>query len=392
LNATVYLKYNGNIIQQGDCINGKITFSNVFAYEYTYEVAYPSYTTITDVLDVNSEKTMNLTMDEIIGLPPFNLNVSVDNSFDVTLSWFNYEEYPVTYWNQNWNSPDGELQFPGTWYGVIFDLKDYPYAILTGLDFYHFPQHLSGDCDYVIHIVDIDSKKIIYSTPTLTTTGDNRWENVTWDNIDGYGGKKIGIFLEGKTLYLGMIHNPTLVADAKGNHKNSYSINAQTLTTTLIPETGLGEYLMTLLILDDDAKVELDSKYLLQNFEVFLDDVSQGTTNNRSFVFEGLEEGSTHKAGVKAVYKTKSTETTEKEFTVVVSKIGNVQYSLSYFVDNNGLLTVKTDAGFVNIEVYSMNGQLIKKSEINSVKLPHHGVYTIKATVDGNTLNFKVVW
>jgi len=396
LNAQVSLKYQEDVLHQGTAINGKITFPNVIEYPYTYDVTFNNYKSVKDVaLLVDDNKTVNVTLNEIFGLPPAHLDVSVMNS-NATLSWVDYGLHPFSYWNPAFD-PNGVMavyQNLNTGFGVIFDLKDYPDAILSDVDFFHWDFFkLNRDFDYIIYIIDVDNKNIIYQTDVLTTTGDKKWEKVKLDYLYDYGGKKVGVFLQGKDIYqsgANQFTNPMLASDNMSPAPvKSCQINLDNLNVT--PLGGyIGEYLMTLWISTDEGKKVPVGGRVQQGYEVLLDGVSKGTTTNKSYELSGLNSG-TYLAGVRAVYETGTTETIVREFTVNLG-IEDTKYVLTYYIDNSGLLTVKADAQTVKLSVYSLLGQYIGNSESNSIRLPKQGVYVVNAWIDGKPMNLKIVW
>jgi len=316
---------------------------------------------------------------------------------NATLSWVDYDLYPFSYWNPAFdpNSIMAVYQGLNMGFGVVFDLKDYPDAILSEVDFFHWDFfNLNRDFDYIIYIVDVENKNIIYQTDVLTTTGNKKWEKVKFlDHLYDYGGQKVGVFLQGKHIHqsgTNQFANPMLASDNKSPAPvKSCQINLENLNVT--PLGGyIGEYLMTLWIsIYDSVKVPVGAK-VQQGYEVLLDGVSKGTTTNKSFELSGLNSG-TYLAGVRAVYETGTTQTIVREFTINLG-IEDTKYVLTYYIDNSGLLTVKADAQTVKLNVYSLLGQLIGNSASNSIRLPQQGVYVVNALIDGKTINLKIVW
>jgi len=169
LNATVSLIYQGNTLFEGTAINGRIIFNNVFEGDYIYQVVYNSYETISGELSVYEDKTEYVTMDEIFGLPPAHLNVVVDGS-DATLTWVNYVESSRFYWDPTFIIRVGVAANEGIGYGVVFDFTDHPYAMVNGVDFTKYSL-VSGLYDYVVHVIDIENKIILYSSETYKQQG-----------------------------------------------------------------------------------------------------------------------------------------------------------------------------------------------------------------------------
>ncbi|MDR2928756.1 MAG: choice-of-anchor J domain-containing protein [Cytophagaceae bacterium] len=401
LDATVLMKYQGNDMYQGTAINGKIVFEDVFEYEYIYTVECEGYKTVLDgELNVTGDKTVDVTMTEIMHHAPVLTDVTVDGG-SAKLNWFSYatEPTPVKYFNDESGELTCFLQMGGnTGYGVIFDLEEYPYALLMGMEFMHgdyFGMPLPHVFDYAVHVVDVENNQKLYTSPTLQTTEIMIFEQAVFDEIDGYGGKKVGVFIEPKTVnFMGVAH-PLIQADnVKTANHHSYKLNLTTLETELIltSDNTFSEFYIVLNILTPGGeKISIGGSKAMQHYEVLLDDVSKGTTGEETYTITGLVNG-TYTAGVRSVYETGATATSLKEFTVTSAGIESVQSLLTCYVDGNGLLTVKADAQTVQLEVYSMSGQLVKTSSANSLRLPQRGIYAVKALIDGKPANFKVIW
>ena len=390
LNANVSLNFEGNTLFEGTAINGRIVFNNVAEGDYTYNITYAGYNTISDEeLEVNETKTVNVTMYENMGVPPACLEIEVDKA-NATLTWDNYKPLSFSYWNQNY-SLNGVFHFEGEGYGVVFDLTNYPFAYITGLDFRTFNKQ-SGIYEYRIHIYDMDRKVLIHSTDVILTTGNDKWENVSFDNIEKYSDvNKVGVFLESLSDWGGDFRLPLLACDnVTPVNEHSYIIDLVTLN--IFKPFEEWEYLMTLWVLTDTGEKTKVGNRVFQNYEVILNDISVGTATEKIYEFTELQNG-TYIAGVRAVYETGTTETAFIEFEITDGvNIQNTTYLFSYYVNNRGLLTVDTDAAKISLEVWSMDGKLVKSSLTNSVVLPYKGVYVVKANIDGKNTNFKVVY
>ncbi len=95
-------------------------------------------------------------------------------------------------------TPDnGYFQAYNRAYGVVYDLATYPDAALNKIDFHHASWGTTGTWQYKIHVVDWTTFAELATVGPLSTTGDDKWENgVLLGNIQGVGGKMIGIMLE----------------------------------------------------------------------------------------------------------------------------------------------------------------------------------------------------
>jgi hypothetical protein len=136
---------------------------------------------------------------------------------------------------------------------------------------------------------------------------------------------------------------------------------------------------------DDDTKV-------MNGFEVLLDGEHHGYTNSKFYDIKNLKNG-TYTTCVRSVYESGTTPSVCEVFEITDGVgIENVKYLFTYYITNSGLLTVKSDAKTVNLEIVSMSGQIVGNSTTNSIVLPQKGVYAVKANIEGNVTNFKVVW
>ncbi|MDP1545838.1 MAG: hypothetical protein Q8L87_07435, partial [Anaerolineales bacterium] len=95
-------------------------------------------------------------------------------------------------------TPDNAYyQAYGSAYGVVYNLAAYPDAALNKLDFHHASWGVLGTWQYKIHVVNWATFASLATIGPLTTTGNDIWENnVLLGNIQGVGGKMIGIMLE----------------------------------------------------------------------------------------------------------------------------------------------------------------------------------------------------
>ena len=126
-------------------------------------------------------------------LPPMNLTASVE-CFDVHLEWDTLNEILLS---QNDGTPNNAYyQIFHYGYGVVFDLTDYPDAVLDKMEFRHSPWGLTGPFQYKIHVVDWDTYEEMAVIGPLTTTVEDDWEtDIDLGSIVGNGGL-VGVFME----------------------------------------------------------------------------------------------------------------------------------------------------------------------------------------------------
>ena len=116
---------------------------------------------------------------------------------------------------------------------------------------------------------------------------------------------------------------------------------------------------------------------------IIFNDVLEG-----EYIYNVESEGYDSILGVKLIVNENITENIIMNY----SNIKNVSFQITYYINEIGLLTVDIGNEIINLEVWSMNGQLVKKSNTNCVFLPQRGVYAVKAYFGGKVIGFKVVW
>ena len=145
-----------------------------------------------------------------------------------------------------WNGgPDnGHYQEFGHAYGVVFDLSEYPDAVIEHIDFHHASWGLTGTWNYKLHVVDWINHELITTIGPLSTTGNDKWEKDIHINghLMGYGGGLIGIMLE-PLGNLPMDAYPCLSAD---NSLNGLSLRGEVPNWSDFFSSGVGDFLMNL--------------------------------------------------------------------------------------------------------------------------------------------------
>jgi len=121
-----------------------------------------------------------------------------DADTEVTVNWGEPGEGDLVELIQHDNSPEnGYFQNFGYGYGVVYDLTNYPDAIMEKIDFHHSSWGLTGIWEYKIHIVNWNTYEEIATIGPLQTTGDDQWEeNISIGPIPEIGGQQVGVFLE----------------------------------------------------------------------------------------------------------------------------------------------------------------------------------------------------
>ncbi len=348
--------------------NATVLFPEVRKGTYDLVVTLAGYE-IYDVRNiiVDANLTHNAELVEII-ITPFELRIeNTENPADRLFSWNNIdpEEKEIAYWTdpENYNMITSLYHNANVGYGVVFDLTNYTDATLLSMDFHHAPWGYSGIWNYKVHVVDIDASQIIYTTETLQTTGDFKWEeNISLNNIADFGGKKIGIFMESLSMDHGEFY-PVLSADRAPINEHSYQLNLSSLEPSLITQANFGEYLMSLWIMTTEGramKISNDTR-LLANYTIYLDGEEQATTNNTYYQFVDLTQGE-HIAGVKAVYT--SGESTVQNISFSVEELNSIDDIVNsgvsaYSHSNNIYIVNENNIPLERIELINMQGQVV---------------------------------
>jgi hypothetical protein len=304
--------------------SGTVILPKVWKGEtYNVSVALEGFNLHTATMEITGDVTLDVELIETI-VTPFGLKVEpTENPAEWMFGWNTWTTQKLAYWN-----PDYSLftifQDANKAYGVIYDLTDYPNSILQHIDFHHAAWGKPGTWNYIVHVMDMDAKQIVYSSGQLSTTGNDKWEeNLDLNQIESLGGKRVGIFVEplGNTA---IDAYPSLSADGVSVNAHSYILNIATMEASLIhaSQGNFGEYLMNLYIYTAEGKrvkVSNNAK-LLTGYDVYLNDSKITTTPDVQHLFTALTEG-THRAGVKAVFVTGSSDIVySDEFTVSIPK------------------------------------------------------------------------
>ncbi|MDY0415830.1 MAG: carboxypeptidase-like regulatory domain-containing protein, partial [Pseudomonas sp.] len=145
----------------------------------------------------NQTATASFALDLMLD-PPFGLQAHVVDFTDVHVSWNapgggGGELYELSY---HLNTPLNA--YYESWdygYGVVYDVSGFSNVTIEKADYHHASWGLSGTWDYKLHVVNWDTYTLLYSTPVLQTTGDDKWEvNIPLGSIPESG--LVGIFLE----------------------------------------------------------------------------------------------------------------------------------------------------------------------------------------------------
>jgi hypothetical protein len=378
------------------------------AASYTYDVAFDGYVSQTGVaLTVSAANEDPVVLEETLGAKPFNLKIEVDQEI-ADLTWNNADDVPlqIFYYDQSYDLDwiDAIYQDNDKAYGVKFDLTQYPDASLTSIDFHHTSWGLNGNWNYNVFVYDLSgSTPVLKATIPSVTTGNDKWEEVLLDGIEGLGGKNVGIFVQPLGNSAADAYPDLTIDNVEHASTQSYilTLNDLSLAELLISDGWGGsvasEFVFDLWILTDQGVKSISS---FQEYEVFLtekdgtDLVSVGTTTDLNYTFTDLHNGH-YTAGVRALYETAATETTTIEFDVTdgLSGINYANASSAIVYTSKGYATVEVSESS-DIRVLNVLGQVISsqksKTGVNSIALPA-GAYVIQVDNHKAIATYKVV-
>jgi len=409
IDASVVITYMGETVFSGTASGGQITFSNVpVNTTYTFDFTCPGYEPITGIsFEFIGTAIDPIIMEEIIEMPKA-LNIEVTGQ-DALFTWENQEPYTISYYVEpsDYDDINATYQSANLGYGVIFNLAAYPDAVISTVDFHHAAWGHTGTWDYRFHIVDMTDNVSAAVTGTMQTTADNKWETgISLGDVDGLGGKQVGIYLEALSMVSGSQgdeYYPCLSSDFGTVNSHSYrNVDLTTFEGTLNSVAtpfydGLGEWLMNLTILTEYGEQTLKSTKAFQSYTVSLDgsDVATGITE-KSYLFTNVAEGN-HTAGVKAVYETGSSAPATIDF--VIEAVSGVTEETAKIISvypnpTDGEVNIRvTEAS--SIAVLDVTGKLVstadaKANSITKVTLPT-GIYLIKVETGGKVASYKVI-
>ena len=128
---------------------------------------------------------------------PVVVEAEVVNGSNIKVNWSNTANPEMVELTQNPGIADnGDYQMFNFVYGVAYDISAYSDATLNNMNFHHKAWGTFGNWEYKIHIYNWDNRSLIQSFGPLTTTGNDKWENVPLQDVNLNGASKVGIFME----------------------------------------------------------------------------------------------------------------------------------------------------------------------------------------------------
>lgn len=179
---------------------------------------------------------------------PNNFDVyNMEGTNDMQLNWTNPDPLDVVEINQSYGEAEvAHYQKFDNGYGVVFDFSSYPDAIINAMDFRHSSWGLNGNWDYIVHLIDWETKTTLVEIGPLQTTQNDGWEDlVDLGEIITGGAQQIAVLIEP----LGNIANnayPRIDCDNTGVLQNS--IFGQLSDLNAMQSSEIGNFLMDLWI------------------------------------------------------------------------------------------------------------------------------------------------
>jgi hypothetical protein len=336
--------------------------------------------------------------------PPENLNVEShpDNDY-ATFTW-DAPSGNIELSQHDGNTINAYVQSFDNGYGVVFDVSAYSDVTVETIDFHHSSWGLMGNWDYSIHIIDWDTYTEITEVTDLQTIENDDWEEDIYLGSVPVSGL-IGIFIEP----MGNIADdayPCVDTDGIGPDGMSYFGSLSDYSSMDL--SGIGDFLIDLWIRGEETDVvvqapqinaeigiaptripvitELYKSFIpvqlsraLQDYNVFLDDIPQGNTDDLEWEFTGLDSSVVYTAGVEAVYDEGISNRETFVFTYYGRTDANSILPLRTELCNNypnpfnPSTTIKftlNEVGRVQLLVYNIKGQLVR-TLVNENKTPN---------------------
>ncbi len=125
---------------------------------------------------------------------------NVAGSDDVLVQWGAGFEPPMELVTINQGYGEASNGYFQSWdygYGVAYDFTQYPDALVNSVNFRHSSWGTPGTWEYMIHIIDWDTRTILASVGPFETTGDDTWENnVLLGDVATNGASEVAILME----------------------------------------------------------------------------------------------------------------------------------------------------------------------------------------------------
>lgn len=129
-------------------------------------------------------------------------------------------------------------------------------------------------------------------------------------------------------------------------------------------------------------------------YEISLDGVVKGTTEQNNYTFEGLTNGKTYTAGIKAIYVSGESEIAEYQFTCISgSAIEKVESNNIIVSGDEGIIHIQTNENAYKVAVYDITGKMITEETANGNTVSvatGKGIYILEVTTANQTLKQKV--
>lgn len=312
--------------------NGNFIIEDVFQGVYSLSVAAEGYDThYNGELTVDSSLHLEIELTETINTP-LRLNVNIDDhpNGQALFSW-NQPALIKLCHHSGPETPNGLFQSKQRVYGTVFDIENYPDAVLSHIDFHHLQWNETGsNYPYTVYVVDWDSFEILATIGPLSTTIVNGWEEmIGMDSIVVGGLSQVAILINS----LGGTTNnayPCITGDKSGPHGLSVSAPLDNLQDYTINSSNMGDFLINMWISSAAGKGRVVSLPIAQKqvptpkFNIYLNNQLKAENHpEATYMFDDLAEGH-YTAGVQSVYTTGTSDVVSIDFEMVYDVSGQL--------------------------------------------------------------------
>jgi|GEM_PF-2524363 len=425
LDASVVLKHNDKIMYEQTANNGVVSFDNVVGVSYVYDINHNDYEPILgEVLLVDSNKQINVKMEDII-IAPYGLEVEViEETSDALFSWNNIYEL---FFDDMESHEDFIIENIGDYtlidgdgiatYGLAYSDTDYylfdnngytgsyivmnPYTTqpsMTGLWTPHGGNKVLA-CHAALYTPEKTNNDWLI-LPKITIGDDMVFKFWALTVAPSWGAERIKV---------GISSTGTEQSDFIFIQEDDYIEVADTWTEYSFDLSDYAQqeiYLAINCVSSNTFQLLIDDVYVgreqsrntrsISNYVVFLNGEEQTATSDTQYKFTNLANG-TYTAGVKAVYSSgESMMVTSEPFTISGNSIDNVLSSFILYPNpSDGNFTIEVEQGG-EMNILDMTGKLVYESklEAGANQISTHlsqGVYIVNITVDKSIKTQKLI-
>jgi hypothetical protein len=398
--------------------DGSFSIDNVFEGTYALSVTAEGYDTHEQgALPVEAPVHLEITLTETLGAP-IRLDVNIDDHPNGQ-ALFSWDQAGLVKLSQHdgTGSPNAFFQTNQRVYGTVFNLENYPDAVISYIDFHHMQWGQPDNIyPYTVYVVNWQTFEILGSTGTLNTTVVDGWEEMV-----GMGSLEVGGLQQVAILIHPQGHTssdayPCITGDSNGPSGLSLTAPLSNLQDYTLNGPAMGDFLINLWITTAETGKELIQAAGLtaapalpqptrkgmdapsshatlsqqveksnpghkspRTYHVFLDGlmVEENYTHN-TLMFDDLSEGS-YTAGVQRVYTTGLSEIVTIDFDMVYDVSGQLAITT-----NSGLQGAGAEVILRNMEVprFVYAGTADEQGVLPFENV-RKGSYSLRITLDG---------